>query len=219
MSTVEALAPERFLLHNIGWQTYLHILEGQDERHIRVTYDRGDLELMTLSYGHEHRSRAINRLIETLTEELEIPIASAGSTTINREDAEKGLEPDECYYLRNEPRVRGKTQIDLDIDPPPDLAVEIDVSRSSLNRLGIYAGLGVPEVWRYTNGHLVVYHLQEDGAYATRAESFNFPFLPMDEVDRRINKVAEMDQLGWMRSVRAWIRDEVAPRFANHPRQ
>ncbi len=168
---------------------------------------------MTLSSGYEQRSRAINRLIEALTEELQIPIASAGSTTINLERAEKGLEPDECYYLRNEPRVRGKTQIDLEFDPPPDLAVEVDVSRGSLNRLESHAGLRVPEVWRYTKGHLVVHQLQDDGNYAIQPTSRNFPFLAMDQFDRLVRTSSTTDQLTWMRIVRDWIRQKVAPSY------
>lgn len=217
MSTTQAPAQDRFLLHGITWATYKHILEGQGERPIRITYDRGELELMALSYGHERQSRSLNRLVEAVAEEFEIPIASAGSTTINREAVDRGLEPDECFYFANEPLIRGKAEIDLDIDPPPDLAIEVDISRSSLNRMDIYAALGVPEVWRWSKGRLIVYHRQEDGTYAVRGESLTFPFLPMADVDRLIREAETADQLGWMRSVRAWVRTEVAPRRGGGP--
>jgi len=217
MSTAPAPAQDRFLLHGITWATYKHILEEQGERPIRITYDRGELELMTLSYDHERRSLSLNRLVEAVAEELEIPIASAGSITINREALDRGLEPDQCFYFANEPQIRGKVKIDLDIDPPPDLAIEVDISRSSINRLGIYAALGIPEVWRWSKGRLIVYHRQEDGTYAVRGESLTFPFLPMADVERLIREAGTADQLGWMRAVRAWLRAEVAPRRDGGP--
>ncbi len=219
MSTAPASAQDRFLLHGITWATYKHILEEQGERRIRITYDRGELELMTLSYDHERRSHHLNRIVEELALELDLPIASAGSTTINLEAVDRGLEPDQCYYFANEPLIRGKTEIDLDIDPAPDLAIEVDISRSSINRLGIYAALGIPEVWRWSKGRLIVYHRQEDGTYAVRGESLTFPFLPMADVDRLIREAETADQLGWMRSVRAWVRTEVAPRRRGGPGQ
>ena len=219
MSTAPAPVQDRFLLHGITWATYKRILEEQGERHIRVTYDRGELELMTLSYDHERRSRSLNRLVEGVAEELGIPIATAGSITINREIADRGLEPDECFYFANEPLIRGKAKIDLDVDPPPDLAIEVDVSRSSLNRMDIYAALGVPEVWRWSKDRLIVYHRQEDGTYEVRDVSLTFPFLPMADVDRLIREAATADQLGWMRAVRAWIRAELVPRYAGGPGQ
>ena len=98
----------------------------------------------------------LGRIIDILAEELEIPYDAGGSTTHKREDLAKGLEPDQCYYIRNEPLIRGRMELDLTHDPPPDLAIEIDISRSSVTRLGIYAALGVPEVWRYDGEALQV---------------------------------------------------------------
>ena len=217
MSTAPAPAPERFLLHGITWATYQRILEEQGERPIRITYDRGELELMTLSFDHERRSQHLNRIVEELAIELRLPIASAGSITINREVLDRGLEPDKCYYFANEPLIRGKARIDLDLDPPPDLAIEVDITRSSLNRLDIYAALGIPEVWRWSKEKLTVYHRREDGTYSVGETSLTFPFLPMTDVERLLREAGTADQLGWMLSLRAWIRAEVAPRYQGGP--
>src|SRR5207248_8848460 len=146
---------------------------------IQLTYDEGRLEIMTLSPQHEILKKFIGRLIEQLTLELDIPIKSLGSTTIARKDLERGLEPDECYYIGRERLVRGRMKISFRKDPPPDLAVEVDVSRSSVSRQRVYAALGVPEMWRY-DGELHVLHLQANGEYVERERSLSFPFLPID---------------------------------------
>jgi Uma2 family endonuclease len=149
-------------------------------------------------------------LVETLTEELNIPLQSGGSTTFDREDLDRALEPDECYYLKNEPAVRDKDEIDLSVDPPPDLAVEIDISRSSLNRMGIYAAMGVPEVWRYDGETLRVYLRQADGTCLESERSQNFPFLPLASVAAFLKRRYEMNETQLVRAFRTWVREQVA---------
>src|SRR5260221_3831993 len=149
MSTVEISRPQRLVLYGEPWETYVRLLRIFDERrHLRITYDRGALEIMTLSPEHEQWKRLIGRLIETLTEELGLPLAEYGSMTIKRRKKLRGLEPDECFWIQNEALVRNLKKYDLRRDPPPDLIVEVDISRSAVNRMGIYAALNVPEVWR-----------------------------------------------------------------------
>ena len=146
-TTTLTQAANRFLLKNISWQTYEALLKDlESQRGIRLTYDRGLLEIMTPLAPHERNSRLIGRLVEALTEELNIEICSLGSLTCKREDLARGLEPDECYYIQNKPVIRSLEQIDLNQYPPPDLAIEIDITSSSINRLALYASLGVPEV-------------------------------------------------------------------------
>ncbi len=128
-----AVAEQRILLHDVSWQTYEALLREFDCRPIRLTYDRGALEIRTLSHGHEHSAHLLGRLVEALTVELNVPIHSGGSTTFHQEAKQRGLEPDECYWVQNEPRMRGRKEFDFDADPPPDLAIEVDISRSSLN--------------------------------------------------------------------------------------
>ncbi len=145
-----AVQPEqRLRLGAVEWSSYRAIADALRGRHVRVTYDQGNLELMTISRLHAQLSRLLGRLVFVLAEEAGKTLSSAGDMTCEREDLGRAVEPDECFYIDNEPRMRGKVEIDLSVDPPPDLAIEVEVSRSAASRLPIYAALGVPEVWRY----------------------------------------------------------------------
>src|SRR5688572_15837598 len=121
MATRELPFQGHILLDNISWETYERLLREASSRHIRMTYDNGDLEIMTLSFGHENAGEVISRLISTLTQELEIPLRSGGSTTLRRKLKRKGLEPDKCFWIKNEPRMRRKKKWSAKSDPPPDL--------------------------------------------------------------------------------------------------
>ena len=156
---------QSIVLPNISWKAYRQIADAvQDDTPAHFTYDRGKLEIMVLSLHHENLKKLVATLFERLCEELEIDISPAGSTTFQREDLEKGFEPDECYYVDNAEFMRGKISVNLDFDPPPDLTIEIDVKHYSLNRMSIFAAVGVPEVWRY-DGEMLTIHLLKNGAY------------------------------------------------------
>ena len=159
MATVLTETTHLIVLHNIAWSTYEAILADMEDQVIHLTYDHGELEIMSPSDKHERIKRLIGRMVEVMTEVLGIPIRSAGSTTFKKQMLHRGLEPDECYYVTHEEQLWGRDTIDLLVDPPPDLAIEVDISRSSLDRMGIYAALGVPEVWRYEDGDVVAYVL------------------------------------------------------------
>jgi len=217
MATATVSAPvqsrdhEYVLLHGVRWSTYEALLRDMGDRHIRLTYDNGSLEIMTLWLRHERSKTLIRRMIDVLTEELNIPILSGGSTTFKKELQQKGLEPDECYWVANEPAVRGRADLDLEVDPPPDIAVEVEISISALDRLGICAALGVSEIWRSDGHQVIVAQLQEDGTYAPVAQSPSFPWLPLAELGRFLGESATMDETRWIRTFRAWVRAEVAP--------
>jgi Uma2 family endonuclease len=148
------------LLENIRWQTYQALLKDIEEQPgIRMTYDHGTLEIMAPLDPHEAYKKLLGRLVEAATEELNIEIRSLGSRTCSREDMARGLEPDQCYYIQHELAVRGKKQLDLNQDPPPDLVIEIDITNSSMNRMRLYEALQVPEVWQYDGRELTVYCL------------------------------------------------------------
>ena len=153
---------DRVVLENISWHTYQALLaDFERSPAIRLTYDSGTLEIrMPLARhkigSHESYKKLVGRLIEAATEELCLEVRSLGSRTCNREDLTAGLEPDQCYYIQNEPVVRGVEQIDLNQLPPPDLAVEIDITSSSLDRFEIYKNLRVPEIWRFDGTHLTI---------------------------------------------------------------
>jgi Uma2 family endonuclease len=168
---------QRTFLQNISWQLYESLLAeiGNDGR-ARLSYYRGNLEFMTPLPAHENYHRQIERAIVVLAEELDLNYNLFGSMTIKRPDLEAGKEPDSCYYFANEPLVRGKTKLDFTQDPPPDLAVEIDITNSSLAQLALYATLGVGEVWRYNGAELIFYQLQS-AKYVVVERSPTFPML------------------------------------------
>jgi len=206
MATVEIQTAGHVVLYNIAWSTYEAIMADNSNPGTRFTYDRGTLEIMSPSKEHERLKKLIGRMIEALTEELEIPIQSVGSTTWKNALKEQGVEADECYYVANEPRVRGRREVDLSVDPPPDLAVEVEITSSWIDKLPIYAGLGVPEVWRYDGKALYVEHLQSDGTYARQTQSRAFPFLALAEIPRFLDQRDATDETTWIRSFREWVR-------------
>ena len=143
--------------------------------------------------------------------ELNIPIRSGKSTTFSREDLERGLEPDECYYIQHELLVRGKNALDLAHDPPPDLAIEVDITSSSINRMAIYAALGVAEVWRFDGETLRIFGLGSDGKYEEAEESSCFPFLPWREFIQFLDEIPEQDETSLARSFQSWVRSRILP--------
>ncbi len=206
MAVVETQTVGQVVLYGVAWSTYETLAANADLRGTRLTYDQGGLEIMSPSREHERLKRLIGRMIETLTELCDIPVSSGGSTTIKSEMKRRGFEPDECYYVASEPQMRGKETFDPAIDPPPDLAVEVDITSSSLDRMAIYATFGVPEVWRYDGGSLESMHLQQDGSYAPQDHSLSFPFLPLAEVEQFLDRRNATDETTWIRSFRDWVR-------------
>jgi Uma2 family endonuclease len=204
-------AEQHLLLHNVSWAAYEQLLELFDERPIRLSYDRGMLEIMTLSHAHESYGYLLGCLVDVLTEELEIPRKGGRSTTFKRAAQERGLEADNCYWIQHEAQMRGKKEFDAERDPPPDLAIEVDISRSSLNRLPIYAALKVPEVWRFDGKVLQVFRLKSDGEYEACDASPTFPSLPLAEVVRFLQQSDTVDETSLVRSFRAWVREHVLP--------
>lgn len=210
MSTIPVPSEQRLVLGGISWQSYERLLRAFDERHLRITYDRGALEIMTLSPEHERYKHLLGLFVSVLVEELNWNMAGFGSMTFKRRKRRRGLEPDECYWIQSEPLVRGKDRIDLRIDPPPDLVMEIDVTHSSLDRLAIYAALRVPEVWWF-DGHTVwVYLLGADRRHAKSDRSQAFPFLPMNDLTRFMTLRSTLSETELVRQFRAWVRERIA---------
>ncbi len=196
---------QRVILDNISWSTYQAILKDAEGCRGRIAYDRGVLEIMAPSKVHENVKRLIGRMIEAFTEELNIEIESASSTTFTREDLERGFEPDECYYIEHAAVVRGKDHIDMTVDPPPDLIIEIDISRSSLNKFGIYSALGIPEVWRYEGESLRLYILHDDG-YNEVQQSTALPQLPIENLTVVLRQRSSVGETQLIRQFRRWVR-------------
>lgn len=196
------------ILHGVSWAAYEQLLtDFQDSHAAHFAYDRGVLEIMVLSAEHEEYKDVIALLINVLAEEMGIDMRSFGSTTFRRDDLQRGVEPDACFYIQNEVRVRGKKKLDLTVDPPPDLIVEVDIASPSLDKFPIYAHVGVPEVWRY-DGHILAVFTLENGEYRERTHSTMLPGLPSREVSQLIGDSHSLTRTAWLRRVREWIRQQ-----------
>ena len=208
-SRAEPLPQQRFVVRQSSWQTYQTVLKAFEDSPVRVTFDRGALELMSPSGPHERLKKLLDRLISAAAEELEIPLRSQGSTTFSREELNRGLEPDECYYIEHEPDVRDRDDVGSD-DPPPDLAVEVEVSRTALDRMGIYADLGVPEVWRLSGTDLVMLRLDVSGNYQEVDRSEIFPQIPRSVFTELLDRRFETTELKLVGDFRRWIQDNIS---------
>jgi Uma2 family endonuclease len=207
--TAQTLAPPEQIvqLSGISWQTYETLLAEIGDRQIRLTYNRGNLEIMVPSPEHERFKTIMGRFVETLAEELEVRIEPLGSTTFKRPEL-SGAEPDECFYIQNISAVKGKKRIDLNQDPPPDLVVEIDITSRSENTLQVYADLGVPEVWIYNGSRLRINRL-ENGEYVEGELSLAFPSLPILEIVRFLEQAETMDYLELVKAFRNWVKSQI----------
>jgi len=207
--TATIIEPPGEIIHlsGISWQTYETLLEELSDRRLRVTYNRGNLEIMTPSPEHELSKKVLGRFVETLAEESEIQIYPLGSTTFKRPQL-SGAEPDECFYIYNINAVRGKKRLDLTEDPAPDLVVEIDVTSSSSDRLQVYADLGVAEVWIY-NGEFLAIHQLENNTYVCSQKSQFFANLPILEIARFLQQAETIDYLELVREFRHWVKTQI----------
>ncbi|MEG3929600.1 Uma2 family endonuclease [Microcoleus sp. D3_18a_C4] len=209
IATTSSLAEQRTLLENISWSTFETLLkEIGDKRGYRIAYDNGMLEIMSPLYEHENPKIQSDRFIFILAEELGIEIKSAGSMTLKQEQAKKGIEPDNCYYIQSEPAVRGRQELDLETAPPPDLAIEIDITSSSINKSGIYSALGVPELWRY-NGRVLKFYQLASEDYVEGNFSIAFPFLSSTEMSRFFEQTKTMGEIALLKSFRIWVREKI----------
>jgi Uma2 family endonuclease len=198
------------ILHGIQWDTYQKLVRDlESQPGTKLTYDNGTLEIMMPLPPHERYKRLLGRFVEVTTEEIGIEIRSLGSTTWTREDLRKGLEPDECYYIQNELAVRGKDIIDLTIDPPPDLAIEVDNTSSSMNRMGIYAALKVPEIWRFDLKILTICCLVNE-EYQPREASLALPIFNAAVLMQFLELSLTMGETSLIRHVRQWVREQLA---------
>jgi Uma2 family endonuclease len=177
------------VLDGISWSTYTRLLRESSHRRLRMTYDAGVLEIMTLSYEHESASGLLSQMVRALAIASGINYASGGSTTFRRKDLEKGVEPDQCFWLANAERVRGKKRINIKKDPPPDLAIEVDISRSSLSRSKIYAAFRVPEVWRFDGAKFWVLTLGKGKIYRPSPRSLAFPKFPLEVAQEFLDRL------------------------------
>jgi Uma2 family endonuclease len=204
------------LLENIPWALYETLREEESNWNVRMTYDAGVLELMSPSQNHGEIEWRFGLFLMEVTRALGLKCKPLGNMTWKKVGEKKAKEADGAYYLTNFDRVRHK-KIDLEVDPPPDLAVEAEVSRSAIDALGVYAAIGVPEIWRFDGKILRIHLRQPDGSYQESDRSRVLPFLLAEEVVFWLTKAEEDDDdTEWIQQVNAWARAELAPRLEEH---
>ena len=205
MTTI-APPEERVVLENVSWETYERLLaESVESVGTRFTYDEGVLEIMVVSKSHENPNRTLAQLVEIVAEETDRDLDHAGSTTFKRKDLAKGFEPDSCFYIGHADEVRGKGELDPMRDPPPDLVIEVDITRSSLNRFPIFAAMGVPEVWRFDGDRVAMYGLEE-GRYTEIETSLALSPLTASQSTIFLDESRRLKSTVWLRRVREWVR-------------
>jgi Uma2 family endonuclease len=206
---VRPLAENRVILNNISWDTFERLLADiGDRRKTLFHYINCTLEIMSPLSLHEGSNRFIDDLIRAFSDELAIDLRKLGSLLMKIPDLKLGAEPDSCYYIQNEPIIRGKEVIIVGQDPAPDLVLEVDITNPSDRRLPIYALLAVPEVWRY-DGYSLEFLALENGAYQPVERSLSFPDLPAAIIVEYVQKRLTLGESGTLREFRKWVRENV----------
>jgi Uma2 family endonuclease len=191
---------------NVSWEEYEQLLSDLRESSlVRVFYNQGRMEIMSPLPAHEKPVKVLHSLIIALRDALDIDIESLGSSTLKKELKDQGAEPDDCFYVQNAALVIGKEDLDLEHDPPPDLVIESDLTSSSLDWFAIYAGLGVPEIWRVFNRRVEIWRLA-DSAYAESPTSRAFSFVTVDALNRFLLLGLTEGERKTAQAFRAWIR-------------
>jgi Uma2 family endonuclease len=199
---------QQLLLKNVSWQQFQEILTNLGEsRNSRIAYSQGMLEIMVPLPEHESDKVIISDLVKAILEEIDIEFLSLGSTTFENEQMLAAVEPDDCFYIQNEAAVRGKKRLDLKVDPPPDLVIEIDIT--SKTKLTSYQNLRVPELWRY-NGQNLEINLLQSGKYVQSNQSLIFPNLPITEaIPEYLERSKVIGRNSTMKLFRAWLKTQL----------
>jgi Uma2 family endonuclease len=196
------------ILSDVSWEEYEQLLADLgDSNMVRVSYDHGRLEIMSPTFGHEKYKDLLLRIADIMAQEMGLGLESAGSTTFKQKELAQGAEPDTCFYVQNASRIIGKMRIDLNIDPPPDVVVEIDISHVSTGKLEFYAAIGVPEIWRYDGKQIQIFQLSGQH-YVEAPASLTFPLLTGDVLSQLLEQSKSEGQSATLRSFREWLRTQ-----------
>jgi Uma2 family endonuclease len=207
MATVLSPTDRRVIITGVSWRTYQRLLADFGDSHAaRVAFDQGILEIMAPSFAYERPLQLLVQMVEMLAEVRDMDMVSAGSTTFKREDLGRGFEPDASFYIQHARDVRGIAEIALDSDPPPDLVIEIDITRPSLDKFPIYAAIGVPEVWRYAEQRVSIYRRHAD-SYAVEDSSTVLPGVTSHQLTQLTATGYELPRPVWLCHVRAWAEN------------
>lgn len=198
---------KRVILRDITWKSYQQILHALPEsRGSRLIYDRGTLEITMPLEEHEWASELIGLFIRILVGEMGLKLKSMRSTTLDREDLDRGAEPDNAYYIQNQPQVAGRP-VNLDKDPPPDLVVEVDITHTDIDKNSLYAAMGVPEFWRYNGQEWRIYKLQGE-VYQEWDYSPTFPTIKKEDLYEFLRQ-AKQDEIVAERTFREQLREQI----------
>jgi Uma2 family endonuclease len=208
IAQIQLEAGQRIVLDKIDWQEFEGILEDLGEhRHSHIAYYKGVLEFRMPLPKHERHKIIVGDLLKILLDELGLEWESLGSTTFKNRRMQAGIEPDDCFYIQNYQAVTGMNRIDLDVDPVPDLAIEVDLT--SQTQVSTYAALGIAEIWKVKNGKLEI-NLLQDGKYISSTSSQIFPSIPVvDGISLFLERSGEMPMSALCREFRVWLRDRI----------
>ena len=204
---------ERVYATGIPWSVYARLADLRDERRsgVKITFDRGRIEIMSPSVRHEKPSLRLAQIVLARVEELGLEAVCARSTTFRQEEAERGLEPDDCFYIAHYAEMLGVRDIDLSVHPRPDLVIEVDETNSSVPKEPIHAPMGVPELWRHDDGEVIIRHLQADQTYGTADRSLSFPQVTSADLARLLVDTNHLGDIAAIRHYRAWARTLTPP--------
>lgn len=198
---------QRVVMRNVSWQTYEGLLAANAGcSSPRMSYDAGILEIVSPSLTHENLKETLAMIADIVAEEFGIEFQRLGSATFRRRDLNQGAEPDCCFYIQNVERIRGKRELDLTMDPPPDLVIEVEVTSPALDKLPIWARLGVPELW-LTDGEGVRVLRLEAGQYQPARQSAALPALTGTVLSEFLDRSKALTTPAWRKRVRQWARD------------
>ena len=208
MSSTLTMSEPNTVLEGISWETYDRLV-GEVTNRVFINYDRGRLEIVSPSQRHESWTLFVHHMIVESCIERRVDIVAGGSTTLRKPSKKRGTEPDACYWVQSEPLVRGRLDLEFDVDPTPDLVLESEASQTVLDRLGILAALDVGEVWRFDGSRLIVLILDETGDYTESTTSACFPWLPMEEFAAEIPRKGPKNLTSFILQFREWARENL----------
>ncbi len=195
------------ILSDVAWETYDQFVQETMDitANPRFYYEKECLLIMPLSAEHESINRVIASIVDSLAEEFQINSRCLGSSTYQRQDIERGFEPDSCFYFENEPKIRGVKRLDMMIHPAPDLIIEVDITSLSTNRQSIFAAFGVPEIWRFDGEKMQILKL-ETSKYTEISNSLALPKVTSEKLTEFLQKSEILSRLEWISEVRNWAK-------------
>ena len=197
------------IVPDVSWDDYQQLVAGvNNQKGLRITFAQGNLEITSPLPVHEKYKEFLLRLMDRLSTLRGFDLESLGSTTFNQEWLDNGVEPDTCFYIQNAAKIIGKNRIDLAVAPPPDIAVEIDISHRSTTKLKIYEELRVPEIWLYDEQKLQILLLTETG-YVDSPTSQSFPFLTSEALTQFLERSKTEGQGAVLRAFREWVKTKI----------